>query len=192
MYVAKITDKAAIFTLRQQHPHLVWFGNRGFRLDRVTRLVTGTKVFSIKREVGSIFACQHRIRLSSRRHQYAARRQFDFLACTPLAIFAALLTGEPNQSRQTFSIHLDRRRTQALRKPDTLLKCFLYFFVVQRIGRTIDHPAPISDGDAPPVPQQAEYVRFAPLLLRRRPLTAYGARMLEEFIGNFALLLVPS
>ena len=64
-------------------------------------------------------------------------------------------------------------------------------FVVERVAGRIDHPLAVGDGDAAPLVEQLADAGLAALGGGGRTLVADGAGMVQEFVGDPALLVVP-
>ena len=139
-----------------------------------------------------IFAREHRIRLCAGRDENRTRVQQVFAVAGPLAVFAAALFSEAHAVDGTVLVHIDGNGVEALGEHRAFFKRFLDFFVVQRVGGTVDQAPPIGDRRAAPFLQHFENPGFAFFSLRFGALGANRARVMEKLFRDFALFGVPA
>src|SRR4029077_3041367 len=93
--------------------------------------------------------------------------------------------------RMSELVDFHRHRSQALGKPDTLFQRLFDFFMVERVGRTVDEPLAVGDRHPTPGLQQLDDASLTTLRASRFALRANGARVREEFFGDAAFLRAP-
>ena len=98
----------------------------------------------------AVFARQDGIRLRAGGDDDCSCRQLDVVVVAPLALGIATLAAEGDRAHRRIRIDVDASRRQALCKAQAFFKRPVQFFVIERIGRTVDQPAPISNRHAAP------------------------------------------
>src|ERR1700730_4083702 len=95
------------------------------------------------------------------------------------------------RSRVAVAVDLHFFGRQALGETDAFFQGLPNFFVVQRIARRVDQPAPVSDGDAAPGIQKTDEI-WRPAFSRRCfALATDREPMQDELVGSLALFRAP-
>ena len=99
---------------------------------------------------------------------------------------------EADSACRAVVVHVHRYRRQPFTEGDPFLERLLDLLVIERVGRAVDQPAPVGDGDAAPVPEELDDARGAAFARGEGPLLADRACMGEELLRDLALLVIPS
>ena len=183
MQVTEERHRPAVGMAIHQHAHVARLADALGRC-RVALLVEGAEVLAVDESVRRILARQHGVGLGTRRHEDGAcrKRRLDLLA--------ALFSGHLEGAGMAVGVDLDRHRRQAFGEADVLFQRLEHFLVVQGVGRRIDQPTAVSDGDAAPAVDQPGDVGRAALAGGLRPLLADRMSVRDELVGDLALLVV--
>ncbi len=191
MQIAEEADEAPVFEPRQQYLGVRRLGQGIFRLYRRAIFAAGLEIFAVELELPGMFAREHRVRLRARRDENRVRRQPVFVAGLPLSFRAESLQREAHALDRAVVVHVHRQRREAFGKGDAFFQRLFHLFVVERVRGAVDEAPAVGDGDAAPMLQQFDQARRARLARGKAALVADGTRVGEEFLGDFAFLVVP-
>ena len=192
MEIAEEADGAAIGTERGQHAHIVRLGD-AFRLDRIAIFVKGLEVLAVQHEVGGVFPFQNGIGLGAGGDQNGLGREHGGF---PGADEFVLL-GVEGELRHGDGVGVaeavdgDFFGREAFSEVDALFERLGDFFVIQRVGRRIDHSAAVGERDAAPGLEELQIDRVAAFGGGLFVLGANGAGVGEELVGDDVFFFVP-
>src|SRR4029079_7651038 len=132
-------------------------------------------MLAIESDMLRLFARQDGVRLRAGSHQDATGGQIDCVLCRAAA--------KPQRPSAAICIEEHLPRSETFRKPDPLLERFAHFFMVQRVARRIDEPAPVYNRGTTPSGDKLGQTRLTLLARGRNALGANLQRVIQELLG---------
>ena len=97
-----------------------------------------------------------------------------------------------NALHRAVLVCLDGGGIQAFREHGAFFQGLLHFLVVEGVGGAVDEPAPVGDGNAAPVLQEFQHAGCPAFVFGMKALLPDFAGVVQELLGNLALLGIPA